>query len=85
MGIQHNFPSGRVSVLLLKSINLVERQAVQWVTGLDKTGSDGVGNEDPGTKPDGEKCHVGQKLHKYFGQWPKTGAPGAFWPKTNVP
>ena len=29
----------------------VKRQAVQWVDGADKTGSNGVGNENPGVKP----------------------------------
>ena len=28
----------------------MERQAVQWIDGLDKTGSVGVGNEDLGVK-----------------------------------
>ena len=28
-----------------------KRQTVQWIDGPDKTGSDGVGNEDFGSKP----------------------------------
>ena len=37
MGIPRNFPGGTVSVLLAKTINIVEGQAVQWVDGLHKT------------------------------------------------
>ena len=58
MGIPRNFPTGTVSVLLVKTRNIVESQAVQWVDGLDKTGSEGVGNEDLGTKPGGDKSVV---------------------------
>ena len=29
----------------------MERRAVQWIDGPDKTGSDGVGDEDLGMKP----------------------------------
>ena len=52
MGIPRNFPSGTISVLLVKARNIVERQAVQWVNGPNKTGSDGVGKEYLGAKPD---------------------------------
>ena len=45
MRIHRNVPSGTVSVLLVQTRIIVERQAVQRVDGSDKTGSDGVGNE----------------------------------------
>ena len=38
MGIPRNFPTGTVSVLLVRSRNIVERQAVQWINGPKKTG-----------------------------------------------
>ena len=37
-GISLNFPTGTVSVLLLMTRNVVERQAAQWVDGPKKTG-----------------------------------------------
>ena len=58
VGISRNFPSGTVNVLLVKITNIVERQAVQWVDGPDKTSSGGVGNEDLGTKPDEDESVV---------------------------
>ena len=58
MGIPRNFPAGTVSVLLVKTRKIVESQVVQWVDGLDKTGSDGVGNEDLGTKSGGDESVV---------------------------
>ena len=52
MGIPRNFPTGTVSVLLVRTRNIVERQAVQWVDGPKnkKTGGDGTGSEDRGMK-----------------------------------
>ena len=45
MGIPRNFPTGTVSVLLIRTTNIVERQAVQWVDGPKKTGGDGTGSD----------------------------------------
>ncbi|CAN0441784.1 unnamed protein product, partial [Ascophyllum nodosum] len=53
MGILRNFPTGTVSVLLVRSRNIVERQAVQWIDGPKKTGRDGTGSDDRGMKPAG--------------------------------
>ncbi|CAM9650472.1 unnamed protein product, partial [Ascophyllum nodosum] len=53
MGIPRNFPTGTVSVLLVRSRNIVERQAVQWIDGPKKTGRDGTGSDDRGMKPAG--------------------------------
>ena len=53
MGIPLNFPTGTVSVLIVRTRNIVERQAVQWVDGPKKTGSDGTGNDDRGMKSAG--------------------------------
>ena len=44
-GIPRNFPTGAVSVLLVRTRNIVERQAVQWVDGPKKTGGDGTGSD----------------------------------------
>ena len=38
MGIPRNFPTGAVSVLLVRTKNIVESQAVQWIDGPKKTG-----------------------------------------------
>ena len=38
MGIPRDFPTGTVSVLLVRTRKIVERQAVQWVDGHRKTG-----------------------------------------------
>ena len=54
MGIPRNFPSGTVSMLLVKTKTITGRQAVQWIHGPDKTGSDGIGNEGLGAKSGGE-------------------------------
>ena len=43
MGIPHNFPTGTVSVLLVRTRNIVERQAVQWTDGHKKNGGDDRG------------------------------------------
>ena len=40
--------------LLVKTRKVVERQAVQWINGIGKTGSSGVGNEDLGVKLGGD-------------------------------
>ena len=53
MGIPRIFPTGTVSVLLVRSRNIVERQALQWIDGPKKTGSDGTGSDDRGMKPAG--------------------------------
>ncbi|CAN0139877.1 unnamed protein product, partial [Ascophyllum nodosum] len=50
MGIPRNFPTGTVSVLLVRSRNIVERQTVQWIDGPKKTGSDGTGNHGEDTQ-----------------------------------
>ena len=54
MGIPRNFPTGTVSVLLVRTRNIVERQAVQWVDGSKKTGGDGTGSNDRGMKSAGD-------------------------------
>ena len=54
MGIPRNFSTGTVSVLLVRTRNIVERQAVQWVDRPKKTGGDGTGNDDPGMKSAGD-------------------------------
>ena len=48
MEIPRNFPTGTVSVLLVRTRNIVERQAVQWVDGPKKTRGDGTGSDDRG-------------------------------------
>ena len=50
MGIPRNFPNGTVSVVLVRTRNVVERQAVQWIDGPKKTGGDGTGSDDRGMK-----------------------------------
>ena len=55
MGIPRNFPTGTVSVLLVRSRNIVERQAVQWIDGPKKTGGDGTGSDDRGMKSAGDE------------------------------
>ena len=54
MGIPCNFPTGTVSMLLVRARNVVERQAVQWLDGLKKTGDDGTGRDDRGMKSAGD-------------------------------
>ena len=54
MRIPRKFPTGMVSVLLVRTRNIVERQAVQWVGGLKKTGGDGTGSDDRGMKSAGD-------------------------------
>ena len=55
MGIPRNFPTGTVSVLLVRTKNIVERQAVQqWIGGPKKTGGDGTGRDDRGMKSAGD-------------------------------
>ena len=54
MGIPRNFPTGTVSVLLVRTRNIVKRQAVQWVDGPRKTGGDGAGSNDRGMKSAGD-------------------------------
>ena len=54
MGIPRNFPTDTVSVLLVRKIMIVERQAVQWVDGPKKTGGDGTGSDDRGMKSAGD-------------------------------
>ena len=58
MGIPRNFPTGTVSVLLVRSRNIVERQAVQWIDGPKKTGGDGTGSDDRGMKSTGDEIIV---------------------------
>ena len=54
MGISRNFPSGTVSVLLVRTRKIVERQVVQWIDGPKKTGGDGTGSKDRGMKSAGD-------------------------------
>ena len=54
MGIPRNFPTGTVSVLLVRIRKIVERQAVQWVDGHKKAGGDGTGSDDRGMKSAGD-------------------------------
>ena len=54
MGIPHNFHTGTVSVPLVRTRKIVERQAVQWVDGPKKTGGDGTGSDDRGMKSAGD-------------------------------
>lgn len=48
--VPRNFTYGTVSVLHEKTRNIVERQAVLWVNGPDKTGGDGASCGDHGVK-----------------------------------
>ena len=50
MGIPRNFPTGTVSVLLVRTRKIVERQTVQWIDGPKKTGGDGTSSDDRGMK-----------------------------------
>ena len=50
MGIPRKFPTGTVSVLLVRTRKIVKTQAVQWVDGPKKTGGDGTGSDDRGIK-----------------------------------
>ena len=54
MEIPRNFPTGAVSVLLVRTRKTVERQAVQWVDGPKKTGGDGTGSDNRGVKSAGD-------------------------------
>ena len=54
MGIASNFHTGTVSVLLVRTRNIVERQAVQWIDGPKKTGGDGTDSDDHGMKSAGD-------------------------------
>ena len=58
MEITRNFPTGTVSVLLVRTRKIVERQAVQWVDGPKKTGGNGTGSDDRGMKPAGDGAIV---------------------------
>ena len=53
-GIPRNFPTGAVSVLLVRTRNIVEKQAVQWVDGPKKSEGDGTGSDDRGMKSAGD-------------------------------
>ena len=57
-GTPRNFPTGTVNVLLVKTRNIVERQAVQWVDGPKRTGGDGTGSKDRGMKSVGDRFIV---------------------------
>ena len=54
MELLRNFFTGTVSVLLVRTRNIVERQAVQWVDGPKNTGGDGTGSDDRGMKSAGD-------------------------------
>ena len=58
--IPRHFPTGTVSVLLARTRNIVERQAVPWVDGPKKTGGDGTGSDDRGIKSAGDGIIVGR-------------------------
>ena len=58
MEIPRSFPTGTVSVLLVRTRNIVERQAMQWVDGPKKTGGDGTGSDDRGMKSAGDEIIV---------------------------
>ena len=54
MGNSRKFPTGTVSVLLVRTRKIVERQAVQWVDGPKTTGGDGTGGDDRDMKSAGD-------------------------------
>ena len=54
IGIPRSFPTGTVSMLLVRTRKIVERQAVQWVDGPKKTGGGGTGSDDRGMKSAGD-------------------------------
>ena len=54
MGIPRDFPTDTVSVLLVRTRNTMEKQAVRWVDGSKKTGGDGTGSDDRGMKSAGD-------------------------------
>ena len=58
MGIARTFPTGTVSVLLVRSRNIVERQGVQRSDGPKTTGGDGTGSDDGGMKSAGDEIIV---------------------------
>ena len=58
MGIPRNFPTGTVSVLLVRTRKIVERQAVQWIDGPKKTGGDGTRCDDRDMKSAGDETIV---------------------------
>ena len=55
VGIPRNFPTGTGNVLIVRTRNIVKRQAVQWVDGPKKTGGDGTGSDDRGMKSVGDE------------------------------
>ena len=54
MGFPCNFPTGTVSVLLVRTRKIVERQVVRWVDGPKKTGGEGTGSDDRRIKSAGD-------------------------------
>ena len=54
MGVPCNFATGTVSVLLVRTRKIVERQVVQWFDGPKKTGGDGIGSDDRHMKSAGD-------------------------------
>ena len=54
IGIPRNFPTGTVSVLLVRTRKIGKRLAVQWADGPKKTGGDGIGSDDRGMKLAGD-------------------------------
>ena len=54
MGVPCNFPTGTVSVLLVRTRKIVKRKVVQWVDGPKKTGGDGTGSDDRRMKSAGD-------------------------------
>ena len=67
-GIPRNLPTGTVSVLLVRTRKIVERQAVQWVDGHKKTGGDGPGSDDRGMKSPGDGTIVERETPQLNGQ-----------------
>ena len=55
MGIPRNYPNSTVSVLLVRTRKIVERQAVWWVDGPKKTGGCATGSDDHGMKSAGDE------------------------------
>ena len=55
MRILRNFRSSTVNVSLVKTRKIAQRQTVQWVDGLDKTGINGVGSKNLGAKRGGDE------------------------------
>ena len=62
MGIPCNFPTGTISVLLVRIMKIVEGQALRWVDRPKNTEGDGTGSDDRGMKPAGDGTIVERGL-----------------------